>query len=95
MYHPFVDDQVYRIERQFRERQAAMARMARQLDAGRPGIWAQLHMRFQQMWARAAILLIPSPFPPTPRPAIWGSMRHKLDASPDGESCPVAYDRGS
>jgi hypothetical protein len=56
MYHPFVDDQVYRIERQFRERQAAMARMARQLDAGRPGIWAQLRMRFQQVWARAAVL---------------------------------------
>ena len=54
MYHPFVDDQVYRIERQFRERQAAMARMVRQLDAGRPGIWAQLRMRFQQVWPRAA-----------------------------------------
>jgi hypothetical protein len=56
MYHPFVDDQVYRIERQFRERQAAMARMARQLDAGRPGIWAQLRTRFQKVWARGAIL---------------------------------------
>ena len=56
MYHPFVDDQVYRIERQFRERQAAMARMARQLDAGRLGIWAQVRMRFQQVWARTTIV---------------------------------------
>jgi hypothetical protein len=56
MYHPFVDDQVSRIERQFRERQAAIARMARQLGAGRPGIWAQLHTRFQQVRARAAVL---------------------------------------
>jgi hypothetical protein len=95
MYHPFVDDQVYRIEHQFRERQAAMARMARQLDAGRSGIWAQLGMRFQQVWARAAILLVRSPFPPPPRPAIRGSMRHKIEASPDGQSCPQAYDRGS
>ena len=56
MYHPFVDDQVYRIERQFRERRATMERMVRQLDAGRPGIWAQLRKRFQQMRARAAAL---------------------------------------
>jgi hypothetical protein len=72
-----------------------MAQMARQLDVGGPGLWAQLHMRFQQVWARAAILLIPSPFPPTPRPAIRGSKLHKREASPDGESCPVAFDRGS
>lgn len=56
MYHPYVDDQVYRIERQFRERRAAMARMARQLDAGRSGIWAQLRNHFQQLRARAAAL---------------------------------------
>ena len=62
MHHPFVDDQVYRIERQFREQQAAMARMAQQLDLGGPSIWAQLYQRFQQVLARAAILLIPSPF---------------------------------
>lgn len=95
MYHPFVDDQVYRIERQFRERQVAMARMARQLDVGGPGIWVQLRMCFQQVWARAAILLMRSPFTPTPRPAIRGSMRHRIEASPDGESCPLAFDRGS
>ena len=52
MYHPFVDDQVYRIERQFRERQAAMARMAREIDVDRPGIWEQLRTRFRQVWFR-------------------------------------------
>src|SRR5205814_3537649 len=72
----------------------AMARMARQLDAGRLGIWVQLRTRFQQVWARAAILLIPSPFPPTPRLAIRGSKRHRIEASADGQSCPLAYDRG-
>ena len=56
MYHPYVDDQVYRIDRQFRERRAVMERMARQLDAGRPGIWAQLRKHFQQIRARAAAL---------------------------------------
>jgi len=55
MYHPYVDDQVYRIERQYREQQATMTRMARQLDAGRPSIWAQLRKRFQQVRALAAV----------------------------------------
>ena len=49
MYHPFVDDQVYRIERQFRERHAAMAR---EPDVDRPGIWEQLRTRFRQVWFR-------------------------------------------
>jgi hypothetical protein len=55
MYHPFVDDQVYRIERQFRERRAATERMVQQLDTGRPSIWARLRKHFQ-MPARAAAL---------------------------------------
>jgi hypothetical protein len=55
MYHPYVDDQVYRIERQYREQQATMTRMARHLDAGRPSIWAQLRKRFQQVRASPAI----------------------------------------
>src|SRR5262245_48819045 len=56
MYHPYVDDQVKRIERRYRERRAAMQRTVRQLDAGRPSIWAQLLKRFQQVRARGAAL---------------------------------------
>ena len=56
MYHPYVDDQVYRIERQVRERRAAMVRMVRQCDAGRPGIWAQLRKRFAPVRPRATAL---------------------------------------
>ena len=56
MYHPYVDDQVNRIERRYRERRAAMQRTVRQLDAGRPSIWAQLLKRFQQVRARRAVL---------------------------------------
>jgi hypothetical protein len=60
MYDPYVDDQVYRLERQFRERRAAKERLVRQLDAGRPGIWAQLRKRLLMVRARAAAFPITS-----------------------------------
>ena len=63
MHNTFVEAQVNAFERRQRERQAAMQRMARSIDADGPNRWAQVRSILQRTLAR---MIAPARFRETP-----------------------------
>jgi len=56
MNNTFVEEQINAFERRQRERQAAMHRMAKLIDAGCPNRWAQLRNILQGTLAHMTVL---------------------------------------